>query len=183
MLYSVDYFLNTKSISSFLLMHKFHCFKDSVSTKIERINLYFFLKDIITLEDARIYNYFYFFKFFLGITAFFSGYKSFFDRGKTTFDIKIQALATKSNIYKVLLFFSNDVLSLLDTSYLSFSITQKNKHFFVANYVLKDMNLFTEKKTNVGLFNLQDVLVMKINIIAISITSIKCLLQSFKILF
>jgi hypothetical protein len=59
---------------------------------VNSIILFFPLKDMETLDDARIYNYFYFFKFFFGATAFFSGYKSFFHLGKTTFNVRIQVV-------------------------------------------------------------------------------------------
>jgi len=71
MLNSIDYNFGYKNISRFLIMHKFNFFNGSVIPELNKIILFFSLKDMMTLDDARIYNYFYFFKFFLGVTAFF----------------------------------------------------------------------------------------------------------------
>lgn len=76
---------------------------------------------------------------------------------------------------------SNDVLAFLDLSYISAKMSQKIDNFFVVNYVLKDMNIFVEKKTNVGLFNLRDPLNMRVFVFCSSKLTPKVLLQSFKI--
>lgn len=57
------------------------------------------------MDDVRIYNYFYFLKFFYGKRAFFSGYKSMYKLGKTTFDVKIQMILNKTAIHDALCFF------------------------------------------------------------------------------
>lgn len=67
--------------------------------------MFFSLKDLETLDDARVYNYFFFFKFFFGYRAVFSGYKSFFNLGKTTFSVKIQLIMTQSDIIVLFRFF------------------------------------------------------------------------------
>lgn len=181
MLSSLDYSFNYKFFSRFLIMHKLNLLNNFTLPIIDKIIFFFSLKDLETLDDARVYNYFFFFKFFLGRRAFFSGYKSFFNLGKTTFNVKIQMILNKSDVFNALLFMSNDVFAFLDLSYISAKMSRKADNTFIISYILKDMNLFVEKKTNVGLFNLRDPLNMKLFIFSSSDLSPKILLQSFKI--
>ena len=117
----------------------------------------------------------------MGRKAFFSGYKSFFNLGKTTFNVKIQLILNKTDFYNTALFFSNDVLAFLDLSYITVRSFKKDLNLHVYSYTIKDMNLFVEKKTNIGLFNLKDPLNLKIFVFCSDILSTGFLLQSFKI--
>lgn len=102
MLNSVDYSFNYKFSSRFLIMHKLNLLNNFEIPIISKIIFFFSLKDLETLDDARVFNYFFFFKFFLGRRAFFSGYKSFFNLGKTTFNVKIQMILGKSDAFNAL---------------------------------------------------------------------------------
>jgi len=182
MLNSVDYFFNYKFAIRFCILHKLGLISNNFSIPfVEKIVLYFSLKDLETLDDARIYNYSYFFRFFLGQRSFFSGYKSFFNLGKTTFSVKVQLILSKSDIFGSLLFFSNDVFSFMDLSYVSAKFSKKKNNLYLFSYTIKDMNIFVEKKTNVGLFNLKDPLDLRVFVFSADNLSPNLLLQSFKI--
>lgn len=181
MLSTKDYFFHDKFSSRFLMMHKLNSFASHQIPSFVKLVLFFALKDLETLDDVRIFNYFYFFRFFLGRVAFFHGYKSFFRLGKTTFNIKIQVIASKSDIHKTLFFLSNDVFALVSSSYVSNKLVMKSSVGFIVYYVLRDMNIFVEKKTNVGLFNLKDPLNIHIFVFSTNKLGPKYMLQSFKL--
>lgn len=184
MLLHKDYLLHYNFTSRFLLMHKLNVINIWDIPKINKFILFFSLKQLETLDDPRVYNYFYFFRFFLGFCAAFTGYKSFFSLGKTTFQINIQVILTdKKLLQNTLFFFANDVFSLLDRSYLTMSMRQMHFNNFILIYCLKDMNLFVEKKTNVGLFYLRDPLNMQLFLTTPPNINVNILMQCFKINF
>jgi len=141
MLNSISYSFNNRFLSRFIIMHKLNLDQVNLMPTLNKIVLFFSLKDLETLDDVRIYNYFYFFKFFFGLRASFAGYKSFFNLGKTTFNVKIQLILTNNDIYSCLKFFSNDVFALLDLSYIFLKTSKIFDNVYVYNYVLKDMNM------------------------------------------
>jgi hypothetical protein len=59
----------------------------------------------------------------------------------------------KSNIYFFLYFFFNNIGKNLDKSFIQKGFFSKNLNIFY--YIIKDMNIFSELKTNLGLFNLK----------------------------
>jgi len=182
MLNSIDLSLNYKFLSRFFIMHKLNLFKNNFQIPfIKKIVLFFSLKDLDTFDDPRFYNYFFFFKFFLGKKAAFYGYNSFFNLGKTTFSIKVQLVLSKNDVYNTLLFFSNDILSFIDPLYIGVKHFEKANRLYCICYLIKDMNLFVEKKTNIGLFHLKDPLNIQLFFFGDTSLSVKNLLQSFKI--
>lgn len=182
MLNSVDYSFNYKFLFRNILIQKLSKILNSFSIPhVQKLVLYFSLMDFETLDDVRIYNYHYFFKFFLGERAFFSGYKSLFNLGKTTLNVKIQLILNKKDVFFSLLFFSNDVLPFLDLGYLSSNYFKQNLNIHVFTFLIKDMNIFVEKKTNIGLFNLKDALHFQIKFLSSEKMIANMLLQNFKI--
>lgn len=179
MLGSVDFFFNNKFSSRHYLIHKLHSVHGALLPHIIDLVLLFSLRDLETLDDVRLYNYFFFFKFFLGVRPIFSGYKSKFHLGKTTYSIKVQLMGFVY-AFDILYFFSNDVFALLDKSYLSTMYYRKRKSHQIL-YILKDMNLFIEKKTNIGLFNLKNSLNISFVFASNNKAGASLLLQTFKI--
>jgi len=163
-------------------MHKLNLFKNNFALpSIEKAVLFFFLKDFDDFNDPKFYNYFYFFKFFFGKKAFFLGYKSLFDLGKTTYNIKVQCFLSKKDIFNSILFLSNDVFTFLDSLYIDTKVTEVTRSLIVVLLKIKDMNVFVEKKTNVGLFYLKDPLNIQLFFFGTKALSTKFLLQCFKI--
>src|SRR3546814_12318997 len=113
---------------------------------LNKIICYFPLKNLEDLDDVRVYNYFYFFKFFFGFRAFFIGYKSIQSFSKVTYDFKVQIILRKDEIFSLLSFFVYDILPILDADYYSMNLIKGNLISY--HFLIKDMSIFSEKKTN-----------------------------------
>lgn len=173
---------NYNHLFRFLILHKLHLLNNVFSLPyINSLICFFSIKNLEDLNDVKIYNYFYFFKFFFGYKAFFFSYKANYGFGKTTYDFSIQLVLNKRDLYRNFFFILNDIIYCMDTNYFSYSFYKEN--FYVYFMSIKDMNIFSEKKTNLGLFNLKDFLNIKVFIAARDIKSAKLLLDVFKIYF
>jgi len=85
----------------------------------------------------------------------------------------------KKEIYSTLFFLINDVFSLLGRSYLKkgvFSFSQN-----VLYMILKDLTIFSDKKTNLGLFHLKNDLSLRLFISGGDVNSSMVLLKNLKI--
>jgi len=72
-------------------------------------------------------------------------------------------------------------LNIIDKIYLKYGIL--NKKLNILFIVLKDLTLFSEKKTNIGLFNLENFLNLHLYFSGGDINTSKILLKNFKINF
>src|SRR3546814_17749611 len=90
-----DFLFNYFNITRFVLLHKDLTKNNFLIPNLNKIICYFPLKNLEDLDDVRVYNYFYFFKFFFGFRAFFIGYKSIQSFSKVTYDFKVQIILSK----------------------------------------------------------------------------------------
>jgi hypothetical protein len=119
-----------------------------------KLKIFFLLIKKQDKDNISISNYFYLFKFFFGKKAFLSKYKTFYNLGIWYYSFKVFIFINKNEVYPILLYFFNDFLNLIEKNFFNFGILNKNFNIFYL--VLKDLTIFNEKKTNLGLFNLED---------------------------
>lgn len=175
-------FFNYNCTLRFLLLHKLPLVKNIfVLPCLRNLICFFSIKGLEDLSDVRIYNYFYFFKFFFGHKAFFFSYKVNLGFGKTTYDFTIQIALNKHDLFRNFFFISSDIIYCVDYNYMDYCFYKAS--FFVFFIVIKDMNIFSEKKTNLGLFNLKNYLNVKVSISASDSDAARLLLNVFKIYF
>jgi hypothetical protein len=80
-----------------------------------------------------------------------------------------------------LFYYLNDFLSILDKIYFKYGVYSMKLNLLYI--VLKDLTIFSEKKTNMGLFNLEDSLNLHIYFSGGDINSSKLILRNIKINF
>lgn len=175
----IDSSFNINNLIRFIMLHKIQIKNSFLIPKFSKIVCYFSLKNLEDLDDVKIYNYFYFFKFFLGYNAFVANYNMIQGYGKTTYNLRIQIVLCKNHIIFPLSFFASDLLPIVDKDYLELKF-RKLKGYHV-NLLINDMNIFTEKKTNIGLFNLKDGLNIKFFIKNSNISYVKLYFNHLKL--
>ena len=176
----IDLFFNYKYTFRFLLASSMI---DIVNTftlpYLNKLVCYFPLRELIELNDARIYNYCFFFKFFFGIKPFFSRFKDISTFKKVQYSFSVQAILRKNDMFSVLFFFSNDVLPLMARRGFTLSLSYVNNCLRVI-YILDKFNVFLVKKANLGLLNLHDPFTLKLYLIGKEFYFCKRLLYFFK---
>lgn len=176
----VDFYFNYINTLRFLLLHQFGNYSNIYEIiNFKQILLFFPIKNVDFLDYSFVYNYFYFFKFFIGYKAYFSGYKSKFSYGLTTYSFRIQLILKKIDLFLFLSIFMNEIVPTLSKGLLSSFLFSSNLKIY--SLIIKDMSIFNEKKTNIGLFHLKHNLNIKIFFTGIDIKSAKFLLNSLKI--
>ncbi len=127
---------------------------------IKKLILFFSIKSVDSLNNVNFYNYYYLIKFFFGLRSFFTAYKSIFHLGVTTYNINIQSVLRRKDIYINLYFFINDIFKYIKKEYSFYHNISNNRGSSL--FIIKDMSIFPNKKTNIGLFHLVDFLYLKI---------------------
>jgi hypothetical protein len=155
MLLKVDFFFSYKYVLRFVLIQQYGFFFNTFQIPfLKNLLIFFSINDLEDLDDARSFNYFYLFKFFFGNKSFFTRFRSFFSLGKTYYSFNIQSFFSGRFCFFPLFFLINDLLALTNSNHY--------KIFYLAfdsvSFSFFDLNLFLEKKTNVGLFSLRDCL-------------------------
>lgn len=179
---NLDYYFTYKNSLQLLILLKSNPINyDSVYSLpyISKLNFFFSLSKVTDKDNTAIYNYFYLFKFFFGRNAYLSRYKSYFNLGIWYYSFKVFIIINKKEIYNILFFYLNDFLSVLDKVYFKYGVysTKLNLLYIVLN----DLTIFSEKKTNMGLFNLEDSLNLHIYFSGGDIKSSKLILKNMKI--
>jgi hypothetical protein len=151
-----DYYFHYKYISRFLLLEKIgsYYYNTYTFTKIEKLNIFFVIKNLVDFENLKSSNYFFFFKYFFGKKAKFINYKTRFSLNVWYHNFKIQLVFAKKDLYIFINFLFNDILPFCNKRYMILNF--KN----TINFKILDMNIFLEKKTHVGFFNLKETLNM-----------------------
>jgi len=149
--------------------------------EIKKIILFFPITKIEDIDSIQIYNYIYLFKFFFGRRAFVSKIKSFFNLGKWTYSFKICLIIKHKDIYNKLFFIINDLVPLVESNYRYYGLF--SKHLKIFYLVIGDMNIFSEKKTNLGLFALEQNINFHLFCKGIDLVSCQLLLCNLKIKF
>jgi len=156
MLNSVDYHFNYFNIIRFVLLNKlFNISNVNLIPSLNSIHLFFSIKNVTNYDESQNFNFFYFFKFFLGKLPHINRFSSKLHLGDTFYNYNIELILSKKEIYYFLFFLSNDILSFIDSKYIFV-----NKNYFYKKYDylfmnISDVSLFSELKTNIGLFDLK----------------------------
>lgn len=153
----VDGSFNYTYLVRFLLIHKTDVFFSTFEVPLLRRLLFFFsVIDLSDLDDARVFNYYYLFRFFFGSKAFFTGFKTRFSLGRTFYSFNVVSFFSQRFSFFPMNFLINDVLPI---------INKNNYGYYVDGFSFTmsffDMNLFLEKKNNLALFNLKNPLVSR----------------------
>jgi hypothetical protein len=148
-----DLFFHYKYICRFLLIQKLGCLKlNTYSVPYMAKSVVFFsVRNLVDLEDLRGSNYFFLIKLYFGRRSFFVNYESCFSLNVLYHSFVAELILTGRNAYFPMIFLLNDLQFFLAKK--DFSIVVSNS---VLNFEVFDMNIFSERKTNVGFFNLKD---------------------------
>jgi hypothetical protein len=119
---------------------------------ISKVVYFFILSRLEDVDDIQSYNFGYLFKYFFGRMAFVSRVKSFFNPGVWSYSFKISMMITGRDILPNFMFLVTEFVFRADKSFIRSGIFNKDLQIFYI--IIKDMNLFSEKKTNLGLFQL-----------------------------
>jgi hypothetical protein len=148
----IDFFFHYKHVCRFLLTQKLDISLNVFTIpKVTKALLFFVVKNLVDLEDIQLSNYFYLLKFFLGKKAYFSKFKSTFSLNVLYHSFLVQLSLKGKHLYFSIFFVTNEVFPFLGKTLLAV----KNLKFY-AQFSVLDMNIFVEKKTNVGFFNLKE---------------------------
>jgi hypothetical protein len=153
-----DLLFHYKYICRFLLIQKIGYLTLSTHhiSKISKVVAFFSVKDLVDFEDLRNSNYFFLLKFHFGRRAFILNYKTEFSLNILYHSFIIQFISRGNNVYFPIIFILDDF---------KFCLTKKSfiisRYKNTLNFKVLDMNIFLERKTNVGFFNLKDKLNVK----------------------
>lgn len=152
----VDYNFTYNNTLRFMLIQKFGFFSNVMEIPVvQSLIIFFNIRDLEDLDDTCIYNYFYLVRFFFGKKCYFKKYSYFFNLGRYFYSFTVQTCFNVREVYFPIFFFVNDLL--MFTSKSNFKVLHQftlNKNIFIIPFF--DMNLFLEKKTNLGLYNLKN---------------------------
>lgn len=181
MILNIDFLFTYKYTLRFLLINKLGSIKNTYNIpKIKKLIFYFSLKKLIDLDDVQIYNNFYLLKFFLGKNAFITKNKNYFLLGKWYNNFNVQLIINNyKSIYFIFFYFLNNVLFNIDKTFIKKGFFSKKLNIFY--FIVKDMNFFSEIKTNLGLFNLKSALIINIYILGTDINKSNIFLKNLKI--
>jgi hypothetical protein len=106
-----DFFFYYKYVIRFILFLKKSKtnFKSTNILKLEKVIVFFDLKNIIDINNLSISNYYFFFKYFFGKIPFFYNYKYVFKLNVNYYNFFIMYNFKKKEIYYILYFFINDI--------------------------------------------------------------------------
>lgn len=146
-----DFYFHYLYITRFLFNSRLCLLNTYSFPSLSKLLLFFSLRDLTTLEDAAIYNYFYLFRFFLGRKAFVSNYRSFYSLRVTYHSFDICISLRKQRSFFPISFYVNDLHRFLGL---------RGFHGYFINplcysLILWDTNIFSERKTNLGLYYLR----------------------------
>lgn len=177
----LDLFFTYKYSLRFLSINKFGFFFNTYNIPfINRIFLCFFLKRLEDIDEVQIYNNFYLFKFFFGTKAFYSKTKKFFSLGVWYYNFNVQLiLNNQKDIYFLLYFFFNNIIVNVEKNLCSFGLLNKKLNIFY--FILRDINIYSELKTNMGLFNIKVPLNVNLYLSGCDYNSSKLFLNILKI--
>ena len=121
--------------------------------KVVHTRMYFQVNKVEQMDAPRAYNYYYLFRFFLGVKANVTGYKATFTYGNTYWDYTIQIQSWGQSLPFFFFFIVYETLPYVNVA--SAVIWHwREKH--IPTLVFWEVNYYTEKKTNLGLFELMD---------------------------
>lgn len=117
---------------------------------LEKIVVYFSIKDITDLSNSAVLSHIFFFKYYFGVLPFFTNYKHEFKLNVHYYSFFIEYSFFNRIMYAYLFFIVNDIFYMINKLNIS-----KKKYFNYWEIVINDMNFFLEKKNSLGFFNLK----------------------------
>jgi hypothetical protein len=174
---TIDYNFYYRNIVRNILLHKVNGNKIKNTYEIpyfSKMTLYFHLLKIENFKKVEIYNYLYLYKFFFGKSGFISKYKTYLESGNYSYSFSVLLVLNNKRVYQSLFLLFNDLFIFSNKSYLKF---KRNKEFIT--FIFSDINIFSEKKDNLGLFNLKSNLHIQVCIKGLD--SKKLILKALKI--
>ena len=150
----IDNFFNYKYVIRFILLNKLIIFNTYNIPKFKNLKFFFNLAKIEDINDIQLYNYFYLIKFFFGRISFFSKVKKFYLLGHWYYNFNVQLLIFNNNrIINILYFLYNNIIINVDKNLLYLGLKDGKVNIF--SIIIKDQNIYSELKTNLGLFNIK----------------------------
>lgn len=146
---------------------------------IPKITLSFPLKHLEDIDEVQVHNYLYLFKFFFGRRAFSTRTKSFYNSGKWTYSFSVSLIIKRHDVYKILFTILNDIIRAVENNYIGYGTLSRDLK--ISYIILKDVTIFGEKKTNLGLFSLKSSLSTKLHCIGADFYSTQISLRNLKI--
>jgi len=158
----IDSFFFYKYVVRFILINKLGNINNTLNlNKINKIFLNFNFKKLEDLNDIQLYNKLYLFKFFLGKNAFLSKTKKVYLLGNWFYSFNIQLIISdRKNIYLILYIFFNNIIINVEKNLIKNGVFSKKLNIYF--FLIKDLNIYSELKTNLGLFNIKKFLNIKI---------------------
>lgn len=178
----LDYNFHYSFVCRNLIINKFYLnsYKQMNSHNLcqfKNINLTFAIKKLEDIDSLSTSNYFFFTKYFLGKKMFISKYQSTFNRGTYYHSFLIQIHLRKDSLFFFLTLFANEIFPFVNKNFIKIKF-HKNKILIL----FSDMSYFTEKKNNVGFYNLKHPMHIKIDCTGLNTkTTKKCFLTFMKI--
>jgi len=118
--------------------------------KLDKIVVFFNIKDLTDLSSSTVLSYLFFFKYYFGILPFFTNYKHEFKLNIHYYSFLIESTFYSRVMYAYLFFFINDIYYMINKLHIA------NKSYYKYwEFVINDMNFFLEKKNSLGFFYLK----------------------------
>src|SRR5690606_12869166 len=127
--------------------------------KMQKIALFFDIKQLTDINNQSILSCIFFFKYYFGIIPFFKNYKHEFKLNIHYFSFVIEYSFYNKVMYYVLYYFINDIYYMINKMYL---LNTKFKNYW--EFMVNDMNFFIEKKNSLGFFNLKHKLIIQMHV-------------------
>ena len=145
------------------------------------MKLYFFFQSvrISDSDDPQLYNHVYLFRYLFGRRAFSTRIKSFFNVGIWTYSLRVSLYISDKSKYTIFFFPCYDLLRRADKRFIRMGIFNKLLKIFYIH--IADLNIFAEKKTNLGLFYLEQPLNLHIFFAGVDSFSVALLLKNAKL--
>lgn len=128
------------------------------TTNIQKIILFFNIKELTEINHSSVLSCIFFFKYYFGIIPFFNNYKYLFKLNVNYYNFTIEYTFIKKYMYYILFYFINDIYYMINKIHLK---SLKFSNYW--EYIVTDMNFFIEKKNSLGFFNLKYNLIIQMH--------------------
>ena len=153
---SLDFFFHYKNIIRFIFCKRFFILNSYLLPSLSKLLIFFNILNLDDISSLSISNCFYLIKYFFGRRLFIVKFVTKFNLGLYYVNFFLESIIRNLDMYFYISFLISDIFPFLTFDYISLIL--KNKYL---NIILKDMSFFSEKKNNVGFFNLKDSLNIK----------------------
>lgn len=154
----IDSYFNYKYITRYKLINKFYLINTFNIPEIKKLIFLFHLEKIEDVNDIQFFNYFYLIKFFFGKNAYFSKINKYYLLGTWYYNINvILCLNNNKEIVNKLYYLYNNIIINVDRNLIN--AQRKNNYYCIK---IKDNNIYSELKTNLGLFNIKKFIIINL---------------------